>query len=152
METHAPGKFILCFVVNCCLCSWIDGKGVGNRKRNTFKELVFFHDLFLKKKKSLWPRLHTNSSEIKHRDTHTVCFFRSLGSAALWFMWKRKSVGKPLFLELCCFPLCYPYCSATGEEDNILFQRWLNALRFQFPYARNKSAQCVKSFVFEFPV
>lgn len=73
----------------------------------------------------------------------------------LWSMWKRQSLGKCLVLDFCCFHLHLPYCNATGGGGGravSFFRRQCAAVSFQFPYARNKSAQCIRPSVLEFPV
>lgn len=60
-------------------------------------------------------------------------------------MWKRQSLSKCLVLDFCCFHLYFPYCDATGgSEQYPFFRRQCAAVSFQFPYARSKSAQCIK--------
>lgn len=133
METHPPGKFILCFIVNCCLCSWKGvGKGLRNRVMLQKDFSVYFQDIF----KKIPYNKKTSVAQVtygKLRDKTQSSFllkpqYCSCGSA-LWFMWKRQSLGKCFVLDFCCFHLHLPFCNATGRskqypfsEDNV--QQW----------------------------
>lgn len=160
METYTPGKFILCFIVNCCLWSWIGGKGVGNREILWKEFSVFFQDIFIKKKttnkptqnKNLWPGLHTDSSKIKH--IQLISFEASW--VQLWVI-VVVHVEKTISRQMPCaglllFPSAFALLQGNGGSKQYPFQETMCSKELSVPIHKEQICSVHKTFLFAFPV
>lgn len=128
---------------------------MGSRGRNTLKGLLRLLSGQLKKKKrkkNLWPRLHTDSSEIKHAE-----FTSEASGVQLWIsvvIHVEKTITKQMpCAGLLLFPSVFPLLRCNwGERAISFFQKTMCSSELSVPIRKEQICSVHKTFVFEFPV